>query len=75
MKDGFGVFELMATLAIMAIMIIGSVIPYFECHAKWDRAGMSDVEWGIIQGCMVKLPDGRWLPAERLREMDLSGKK
>jgi hypothetical protein len=41
------------------------------CHAKWDRANMVSVEWGPIQGCMVKLPDGRWLPEERIREFDI----
>jgi hypothetical protein len=58
-------------LCFVIIPGIGMWGNWSACHAKWDRANMVSVEWGPIQGCMVKLPDGRWLPEERIREFDI----
>lgn len=68
---GFTVIELMIIIAIFCILGSMPIISYFECHAKWDKAGMAAVEWGPMQGCMLKQPDGRWLPAERMREIEM----
>jgi len=65
---------LIAGLIVLLVVVVPVVVLWFQylgCHARWDRAGMSDVSWGPIQGCLVKMPDGRWLPSDRVREMDL----
>jgi hypothetical protein len=41
------------------------------CHARWDDSGVVSVSYGPLKGCMVKLPDGRTLPADSLREIDI----
>lgn len=28
--------------------------------------------WGPVKGCIVQTPNGRWLPEERIREVDLT---
>ena len=64
---------LAAVLIALVAAITGLVIvtSYYSCHSKWDRAGMVAVEYGPLQGCLVKMPDGRWLPSDRVREFDL----
>ena len=63
---------ILGAICLFAVVIgIGLVLSYFKCHRQWDQAGMSDVSYGILQGCMVKMPDGRWLPADRVREFEL----
>jgi len=70
--DAVVVVCVFVTALLVAVVVGGAMVfEYLGCHAKWERAGMQLVEWGPIQGCMVKLPDGRWMPTERLREMDL----
>jgi hypothetical protein len=72
MKKQRGDSEVGLTLGGTAILlIIYAIFAAMSCHSKWGRAGMADVSWGPIQGCMVKMPDGRWLPEERIREIDL----
>jgi hypothetical protein len=53
------------------VFVLGGILSYYHCHRQWDAAGMSEVSWGVLQGCMLKMPDGRWIPAERVREIDL----
>lgn len=38
-----------------------------ECSSKWENSGMQS-KWGPIQGCIIKLPDGRWIPSQNYRE-------
>jgi hypothetical protein len=58
-------------LSIVAVVIIGFILENASCKSKWERSGMAGVMWGPIQGCLVKLPDGRWLPEERIREIEI----
>ena len=53
-------------------LAIGWWISWAKCHSQWEHSGMTAISWGPIQGCLVKLPDGRWLPADRIREIDIS---
>jgi hypothetical protein len=62
----FAVFALFAGV-IFAFMYFTL---YASCEAKWERSGLQS-EFGIFQGCLVRLPDGRWLPSERLRELEV----
>ena len=65
-------------IVLSFLMGLGTLMVYVkerQCYEKWTRAGMDDVSWGFFKGCMLKLPDGRWLPAERVREIELPRKK
>lgn len=68
--------ELFWIIFISIALIAGGVVvsiwlSSLSCYSRWERAGMADVSYGPIQGCLVKMPDGRWLPSDRVREMDL----
>ena len=76
MRKQRGYVEIVSLL-LAALLLIGlfvAVVMFFEnwaCKSKWERSNMA-VSWGPIQGCLVNLPDGRWLPEERIREIDIS---
>jgi hypothetical protein len=58
-------------LAMGAVVVIGYwVIGGYACHARWERSGMP-TSWGLFQGCLVRMPDGRWLPERALRDIEL----
>ena len=71
---GFTLIEVMITVAILLIVAVSFFAPYYQCGAKWGRSGMAS-EWGFIQGCMVEVEPGRWIPDERVREIDIPRKK
>lgn len=39
-----------------------------SCHAKFDSTFRTT--WGPIQGCMIEVKRGKWIPAENYREQD-----
>lgn len=61
-------FAIIVTIVFLFVMAFFSA---WSCHSKWGRSGMKAVSWGPVQGCMCQLPDGRWLPEERIREVDI----
>lgn len=62
-------------LGIVAAVIVGALFAKpFACHAKWSRSGMQS-SWGPLQGCVVRMPDGRWIPEERVREIDIDPRR
>lgn len=63
-------FELWATaLMVAALIALGTLLSYSECHSKSAMQGM-ECSWGPIQGCMVKMKDGTWMDYDRLRYME-----
>lgn len=69
-KEGCAVFAI-GTVILALLIGVASLAFWYQCHAKWDLSGMQAITWRPVQGCMAQLPDGRWLPTERLREIDL----
>jgi len=67
--------EVGAAIFMILVVVIGWLIfAPWSCHSRWGGSNM-DVSWGPIQGCKVKLPDGRWLPEDRVREVELPRKQ
>ena len=64
-------FIVLLVAVCILILSVGIWLNSVSCHSKWNESGMSAVSYSPIKGCMVKLPDGRWLPADRMREIDL----
>jgi hypothetical protein len=58
-------------LVISLLTGLAMIMENWSCKSKWEHAGMAGITWGPVQGCLVKLPDGRWLPEERIREIDI----
>lgn len=65
---------LIASVIILAIsMALAAAVSAYQCTEKWSESGLES-KWRVGAGCRVKMPDGRWIPAERVREIELTPK-
>jgi prepilin-type N-terminal cleavage/methylation domain-containing protein len=71
---GFTVVEFMIVLAIIGIIFATVLTVPYQCRARWERSGMA-AEWGFFTGCQVEVEPGRWIPSDRVREIELPRKK
>jgi hypothetical protein len=72
MKKQKGLGEIsMMIFFVVAGFFLYCVIGAWECSSKWGKSGMAS-SFGPIQGCLVQTPGGRWIPEERVREVDLT---
>jgi hypothetical protein len=57
-------------VAVLAAVLLTGL--YFanraECLSRWQDSGM-EASFGFFEGCRIKLPDGRRIPAENYREL------
>jgi hypothetical protein len=60
---------LISVVALAAVAIGGLVWASASCESKWARSGMHHT-WGPVQGCMIEVQPGKWIPEERWREFD-----
>jgi hypothetical protein len=66
-----GYEEVGGSLLLLAVLVVGwLIVAPWTCHSKWGSSGMS-TSWGPIQGCLVQTPSGRWVPEDRVRDVDL----
>jgi hypothetical protein len=70
-QRGFAAELVLYAIILGGCLVIWGFFANWECKSKWDRSGMRGVAWGPVQGCLINLPDGRWLPEERIREIDI----
>lgn len=70
-----GSTDAIGILAYLILMVIVVAISWFfkswSCSSKWEYSGMQ-TSWGPVKGCLVQTPNGYWIPAERIREVDLT---
>jgi len=64
-KLGIAILLAMAVLIVLGALALGSA----KCRTSWALSGLR-ADWGPVQGCVVQLPDGRWLPASAIRDVD-----
>lgn len=57
-----------------AVIFLLLALRAFGCTSRWADSGLQS-KWGPIQGCLVKMPDGRWIPDDRVRDIDITPKK
>lgn len=61
-------------IIIIACIIIGSIaFSAMRCDSRWESSGLKS-KWGIVQGCLVQMPDVRWIPDDRVRDIDIAPK-
>lgn len=53
------------TTAVNALLI---PVAAKACEARWADSGLK-TRYGTMSGCLVQMPDGRWLPDDRVREV------
>ena len=63
--------EVMASLILGAIgLVLWMVFSAWSCGSRWGKSDMR-TSWGPVQGCLVQTPSGRWVPDDRVRDVDL----
>lgn len=58
---------------IFVALLLGSiamVLDCFSCSSRWSGSGLG-TSWGPIQGCVVIFPDGRRIPADNVRDIEI----
>lgn len=60
-------------LAIIAVAV-GLLFSAAICGGRWNKSG-ARTSWGPVQGCLVQTRDGRWVPEDVVREVDLAPAK
>lgn len=66
------VFELIKWVVIvLAAAVLMLALADSECSSRWQHSGLKS-SWGPVQGCLVQMPSGRWLPDNRVRDSDLT---
>lgn len=58
-------------VALVIVAVVYGIWSSASCSAQWEKSGLTS-DWGPIKGCTVHLRDGRWLPADRVREIDIT---
>lgn len=63
--------EMVLTTALILVAIFVGVagVSSYSCHKRAEKQGL-ECEWGLFQGCMVKMPSGNWMDYDRLRYME-----
>lgn len=73
MRDEFG-----STFVSIGVMVIMALLWMWfssaSCTNRWEGSNLKS-KWGLTTGCMVKVPSGIWLPADSIREIDITPKK
>lgn len=70
-QKGESAFEVVATIVVFVIWgFLMLIFSNMQCKSRWEDSGMK-CSWGPIQGCLVHLPDGRKIPDDRIREIDV----
>lgn len=61
---------LLPALVIGVMLLVTLLWSWIGCGARWQPSGLA-TSWGPIQGCLVQVPGGRWVPADNVRGVDL----
>jgi prepilin-type N-terminal cleavage/methylation domain-containing protein len=67
---GFELIEALIVLAVVAILALVIISPFYACPTQWEKAGLR-AEFTFLTGCMVQRKDGTWIPAKALRDINL----
>jgi hypothetical protein len=41
-----------------------------KCDKRWENSGLN-TSYTILGGCQVRLPSGKWIPEDRVRQSDI----
>lgn len=57
-------------LVLAFILSLPFLADWWKCSSRWSTSGVQS-SYGPIQGCLVEVKPGRWVPDDRVREVDL----
>lgn len=67
---GITVIEMVLIVAVVGILAAIFITPPFMCKAKWEQSGMAS-DFGYLKGCLVEVEPGRWIPSNRVRDLEV----
>lgn len=53
---------------IVALLCALAWVNSTTCSKKWGQSGLRS-NWTLFAGCRLRMPDGKWIPAESYREI------
>lgn len=56
------------------LLLVASCSSLVSCKASWGKSGLN-TSWGFFQGCLVEVEPGRWIPEDKVREIDVKPQK
>lgn len=62
-----------AAACAVVLAAIGGVlwaVGAYSCAVRWEGSGMAS-KYAVGAGCVVKVPDGRWLPDGSIRDIPI----
>lgn len=62
--------SLCAILALIGVIGAILMLDSKSCTAKWAGSGLKS-EWGMLEGCLVQIESGAWIPEDSVREIDV----
>ena len=69
-QRGEAIIELMfMVVGFIILMAIGHVWGKVQCYSRWSDSGMT-VDHAVFSGCRLEVEEGKWIPADRFREVD-----
>lgn len=73
-RGGAGVDLLLGLVAIAFVFAVAVCVDWVagsvSCGSRWGDSGLRS-KYSPLSGCLVRLSDGRWLPEDRVREIDV----
>lgn len=72
LSRGTSGLELLASLNALAIFIVLITWPInaYQCRVRWEGSGLQSYYEFLGGGCFVQTAAGRWIPADRVREVN-----
>jgi hypothetical protein len=53
---------------VVGLLTFGVHMNHVACTRKWEASGYT-TKFDVYAGCMVHLPNGRWVPESAVREI------
>lgn len=66
MRRGLTLIELAIVAAIICILALTLYMPAQSCAKQAKKMGMNH-DWELVQGCMVEVKPGQWVPLHNYR--------
>ena len=75
LPHGTSGLELLVSIVVLAVLLalvvlIGWPINAYQCRVRWEGSGLESRYQFMAGGCFVKTAAGRWIPSDRVREVN-----
>jgi hypothetical protein len=60
--------EVIIAVVLIGILVVPLYAPWYACKQRSSLMGVR-YDWGVLQGCMIELKPGQWVPLKNYRVM------